>query len=455
MAVIALVAVALAACSEPEAEQVVIGDLSYEGYLTQAIPPCTPVEGSERDPCGEVEKQGGSGAEGAVGKDAPFSLRFFLDGGLSSVDNTSYAILEAHLVVRATFLPDTIRCETQDTTERAGRSPTYSGIARDIRGEGVFIINCFADIRVNDYVVGTGPTKLPIMVTRKQIPRLEDESVAEYALLVEELRDDLETSYISGAFKPGWIVVPEGGYSGLEKVMFLGPALNFSIASFQVFGLWDLERRDDGTVIVVHPNRVYWQFKEDYETQYRHLVEWTLPEFTTSMQAAQTARLAEAGGRIGLEANLPMLITDANRLRDFHVQAGNVNHPDGDPVDAPAPCGLGAVANQATTPRLMVECMALLRDADELRGTGTLNWDAATSISSWDGVTVDETPQRVTKLELANKSLTGSIPAGLADLELTTLKLAGNSLTGCIPPALREVAVNDLDELGLADCATE
>ena len=98
-------------------------------------------------------------------------------------------------------------------------------------------------------------------------------------------------------------------------------------------------------------------------------------------------------------------------------------------------------------------------------------------MSSWTGVTTAGTPTRVTKVLLANKSLTGSIPAGIGSLfELTHLnlsgnsltgaipaelgwlhnlqeiRLTGNSLTGCIPIALRSVATNDLSSLNLPYC---
>ena len=100
----------------------------------------------------------------------------------------------------------------------------------------------------------------------------------------------------------------------------------------------------------------------------------------------------------------------------------------------------------------MRDCFALLAAKDTLRGTGTLNWGVDTAMADWEGITTGGTPKRVTKLELADKSLTGSIPAALARLDLTTLKLAGNSLTGCIPLELRNVPTNDLDDLGLPDC---
>ena len=57
-------------------------------------------------------------------------------------------------------------------------------------------------------------------------------------------------------------------------------------------------------------------------------------------------------------------------------------------------------------------------------------------------------------LELSNNQLTGPIPGTLRDLtELTMLFLGGNRLTGCVPGSLRGVAENDLDRLGLPDCA--
>ena len=61
----------------------------------------------------------------------------------------------------------------------------------------------------------------------------------------------------------------------------------------------------------------------------------------------------------------------------------------------------------------------------------------------------------LTELQLRSNQLTGSIPAELGDLtNLTELQLRSNQLTGCIPAGLRDVPDNDLDELGLADCAS-
>ena len=144
-----------------------------------------------------------------------------------------------------------------------------------------------------------------------------------------------------------------------------------------------------------------------------------------------------------------------------------------------APCA-GAAPDQADNPALMRDCVELLGLKDALRGTTPLNWSVDTAITSWDGVTVGGTPERITELDLSNRSLTGSIPSlsemsasrfeltylnlsnnsltgdippwleRLTDLE--ELKLSGNTFTGCIPLPLKDVATNDLSSLNLLYC---
>ena len=103
--------------------------------------------------------------------------------------------------------------------------------------------------------------------------------------------------------------------------------------------------------------------------------------------------------------------------------------------------GIGA-AILGTNPDLsglVADCTTLLGLKDELVGTGagSLNWGAGIAMDAWDGIVVAGSPPRVTRLDLASKSLTGKIPEELGDLtELTELVLRFNQLTGEIPPAL-------------------
>ena len=137
-----------------------------------------------------------------------------------------------------------------------------------------------------------------------------------------------------------------------------------------------------------------------------------------------------------------------------------------------------AVPDPATNPELVEDCEALLAAKNRLAGTATLNWSPGRPMTGWTSVTIAGTPQRVTKLELADGSLTGEIPPALGDLtglvelrlndneftgrvpsklsqldQLTHIYLDGNSLTGCLPSPWSALSTtNDFQAVGLEYC---
>ena len=402
-------------------------------------PACTPLEGETGDPCeGDLTQISDPSAHALrfLGVE-PWPIRFQLDGG----DGTR---LVGHIVVRGQYIPGTVRCATRNIR----RAQPHTRLRDHELESGLGFVRCYADLQVADYIVGSGPSTLTVLA--ESVYFWDPGRTSEDA---EEARRSIEQVFISGWSTNRIIGVPNGGITGVEAILFLGPATDASLEVWQVFTIWDVERRDNGTVIAVHPDRWYWERGGDYESLYRSKAELTLPAFKTAAQAAHQARLADYDGRIDEDEDLPQLVTNANNLHSFHVETGNVNHPDGPPeAILPPACGL-AVPDQANNPGLMLDCETLLEGKDTLRGTGALNWSVDTTIGGWEGVTIAGTPLRVTELDLDDKSLTGSIPAALAKLELTTLELAGNSLTGCIPIALEDVPTNDLADLGLPTCA--
>ena len=149
---------------------------------------------------------------------------------------------------------------------------------------------------------------------------------------------------------------------------------------------------------------------------------------------------------------------DGSNVEDLVTRADGLSDPTALALAAPsapappAPQGRcatgGAVANPAANPWLVSDCNALLEARDPLAGTATLNWSENTLISTWDGVTLGGTPQRVTTLRLQNKALNGSVPAQLSRLtNLEALYLTFNQLTGPIPVELG--GLTSLTHLGL------
>ena len=464
-------------------------------YLTEEIPPCTPVTGSSVDPC-ESRSDFYMGPDNRVGSLGDFPVLV--------EDLVSYPVevFTTHVALRGTYIPGTVRC----TSGHPGRAPSYLGRGQSSSG---LLIYCFADVRVNAYLLGTGPSTLTVTVYTSLyqsvlafggddedygLEQLESRRLAYERALSEggrfqynpplrgflppggglrPLRREYDT--LDEAHEPNGpaVIGPPGGIGGREAVLFIGPSYRASVEAWMVFWTWDVERREDGVVVALHPYRHYFDTRLN-----EHYAEMELPALTQAVTTAHRSRVAANGGRIGEDTDLPMLETDANRLRQYFSDPKVGGYAPGVPAPAqpPPPCGL-AVPDQGDNPGLMRDCMALLAAKDTLAGTATLDWSVDSAITDWEGVTVAGTPSRVTKVLLSNESLSGSIPVELGDLsELTHLnlssnsltgeiprelgglsnlqeiRLSGNSLTGCIPAPLKEVPTNDLGSLNLLYC---
>ena len=399
-------------------------------YLTEEIPTCTPISGSSVDPCEPDVNIVTNPLEG-VGESlnyraAPWTIRDYLDG--------SSIISIPHIVLRGTYIPNTERC----TSGTPDRDPSYVDVGYP---PTALLFLCYADVRVNGYVLGSGPPRLTVLVNFDHYAPdffAQGDPLGLYPTGEEGV--EWYRARSEGRLREG----PRGGVGigGREVVLFVSPPHSHSIEVWEVFETWDVQRQEDETVVVVHPRRDHWRDIRpvDYQT-HRSALEIELPAFTQAVATANQARVSEYSGRITSAdrqsraegVDLPMLVTDANRLSQFFTAVGAYNHPNGPPEQPPPACGL-AVPDQGHNPDLMLDCVALLAAKDALRGTATLNWSVDTAITSWDGVTASGTPSRVTELDLSSEGLTGSIPAEVGNLEdLEQLYLFDNDLTGSIP----------------------
>lgn len=309
---IAMITVSLAvpvlvfvACND---EQSAPAQTSTSEYLTQEIPPCTPVPDSPVDPCDpDASPFEGGAADYSPGLgDQPLSIREMLD------DDPPPPAWVPHLVLRGTYLPGTVRCTTGDPFR----------IASYLRGEfgdtsRELSIKCYIDVRTNAYVLGSGPSILTVLLF---IWSYWDEYEQ---TLIEELRQQIRTSI-------------DNYFPGREHVMFIGPPVDLSSEVWRFMGSWDVQRRENGTIIVVHPDHDLWLTlrPDDYQTHVAAL-EMELPAFTQAVTEAHQARMTEYEGRIGADENLPMLVIDANKLRDYYTEVGA--HAPGVPTPAPPP----------------------------------------------------------------------------------------------------------------------
>ena len=340
------------------------------------------------------------------------------------------------------------------------------------------------DLRVADYILGNGPSTLTVVrhfyaywVGAAQAAHIEQATGMSERAWFEDFSQRLEGEEYLGRI------------AGKEEVLFIGPASSLSVEVWQAFRIWDVQQREDGTVIAVHPHRDWWRRlrPDDYQTHQSKL-EMELPAFKQAVTAAHQARATEYGGRIGPSdaegiiegVQLPMLISNVNRLREYYTAVGSYAHPDGPPTQPPPvpTCANGTVITDPGSNRgLVYDCEVLLAAKDTLRGTATLNWSADTAIASWNGVSVSGTPGRIRGLDLSDEGLDGAIPGKLGDLyELTKLdlsdnsltgdipvelgwlynldevRLSGNTLTACLPVELEDAATNDLSSLNLLFC---
>ena len=270
-------------------------------------------------------------------------------------------------------------------------------------------MHCYADVRANGYFLGNGPPRLTVLVYFLHYwenyfatpDRTHDELVDLGLWATERVLEEGDAGLSDD---------PSAGIYGREILLFLGPSHNHATEVWQVFGTWDVQRQEDGTVIAVHPARDHWARArpDEYQT-HRAALEMELPAFTQAVADAQTARIAENNGRIAPAdisskaegVDLPMLITDANRLSQFYTDAGAYNHPG--------------------------------RTADPTVAGASLRPGQCGSLSS------------LTYLFLNDNRLEGTIPGALGGLRrLYRLNLNGHQLTGEIPGGVGEPVPTDL-----------
>ena len=424
---LAALTLTIAACDPSES----VGKEATEpGYLTEEIPPCTPVPGSPVDSC-DAERQGAF--VGEARRSGSSTIVAYVNG--HPVTAADIAEGRAQVAVNLERMRDMISRIVPDSQAFPSPSedapiPESSGLRENLKERIKIIEEHGTDAAVLAGVVYNQARFAAATAAGHSA------DPADIAARVAEVKTALES---------GQIPELEGFLEVFDKDVYFAEVLPANLARELTVASW----REALAAEVTDPEeaRSIWRNAEE-----------------TALANVQVTLTGEPG-----------LDTTLEKLNAYMDAYWVINAPPAPSQPSPS-CDL-AVPDHADNPGLTRDCMALLTAKDELRGTGTLNWSVDTAISNWDGVTTGGTPSRVTEVELDNESLTGSIHAGLGTLfelthldlsdnsltgdipaelgwlsNLTEIRLSGNSLTGCIPLALKDVATNDLSSLNLPYC---
>lgn len=157
--------------------------------------------------------------------------------------------------------------------------------------------------------MGEGPPQLTVLI----------ESTS-FGLTDPENWENITDEWIDGIFDdPGSRVV--SAFEGRELVLFLDVPESFVVEAWarqRGTGTWFVQRHGDEIRAVSEYLR--WSLTN----QHRRKLNMSLSEMTAEIEKAAENRLALTGGRIGRDPTLPMLVTDANKLRGFFGAVGAV-----------------------------------------------------------------------------------------------------------------------------------
>ena len=195
-------------------------------YLDEVVPPCTPVDGSQEDPCQPgpvtgVEVRSVTGAVIPPEELRPDFTPMFVGTGRAGLEII-------HIVVRGAARPGTTRCQIYPVTLANYLAPRP---ALDLRA----YFYCFVDVTIHEYIVGTGPPELALMMHREIIWPIED--VADWP--------DVEDKWIRTLRDPQ--ARTAAAYEGKELVLLLRPAISIAVEAMTPLGLftrWFVQRDD-------------------------------------------------------------------------------------------------------------------------------------------------------------------------------------------------------------------
>ena len=271
--------------------------------------PCTAISVAGRDPCErtvDADAQSDPNPNAHMSRVPPLPLE---PEWLYRLEWSRQGGRTPQVVVRGVVAPNSSRCSEVSAYNIGG---DYSGRV-EATSELVRVV-CHADIDVSEYLVGSGPARVPfIAYWRRSIPRDSEGYGSDefFSELAAPVRDQLE---------------------GVEFVFELARPHDFAWGDWRLLHAWNVQRKADGTIV---GRSGMWH----YHTRSTDVEDWEIPidELQPKLKAAHAKVAAEYGGRISDEPDSPMLVTNASRshLLAQLMELGAYDAPDITPVPAP------------------------------------------------------------------------------------------------------------------------
>ena len=277
---------------DPDAETT--NQVDGASRINATVAPCTQRFIEDKDPCARrrsIELPEFVRASSDY-PDHPPSLSERLDWGSP--------IAATHVVVRGTIMPGTTRCKAWPVI-----LPSYI-LSNDppIDNPDLRYTICHVEVSVGEYIIGDGPSKITVATSQ----------AAFRASYYDDLPDDVPEDAFERAIKY-METVSADSHEGIEWILQLTPSITQAVESWVTAVYWDVQQKEDDEVIVVATDIDHY----DGTPENLNLLEIPLDRFRRDMLVAHNTRVTRTGGRIGTDASLPSLITDANALHSYYV----------------------------------------------------------------------------------------------------------------------------------------
>lgn len=284
-------------------------------YLENVIPPCTAT--AVPGPCvpGVPPILETASSAGSLPGWLYFGIPSFTGMLLGEYDEY-HPTWAPHIVIRGIVLPKTTRCELYPI-----RSFDYLKLLEVI--EYLDMYSCFADVQINEYIVGEGPPKLTVALHHESIP------LGDQRDNWPNIKDRIITNYLKNPQQR-----TAETYEGRELVIFLQPAGSISIEAWTrgwQFSVWFVQRVGDEIRAIAS------NIKDAVNDEQRARLDLPLTELVEQLKQAAEERMTITGGRIGIKASLPMFITDANKLGEYYQANGALYYGSGNTTVLPPP----------------------------------------------------------------------------------------------------------------------